>query len=85
MTPSNSLCSKFKLVLEIAVNLIGVIFCLYAAYRSAHKGGPNGRTWGFAYLVLGLVLLLAGVIQFMRRERRNYFREEMSHRRSLVQ
>jgi LPXTG-motif cell wall-anchored protein len=84
MTRRNNLWSTLRFAWEISVAVVGVGCFFYVAYKSAHKGEPNGRTWEIAYLLLGLMLLLTSIIRFLRRKRRNYFKEEIAHRRALV-
>jgi len=56
----------------------------YVVFRFAHSQSPHARSHEIFWLVLCGAWLVKDLVNFLRRNERNPFEDEMAHRRSLV-
>ena len=82
--PQKTLRRSFSSISSLAVAGFGLGGAAYIAFRWRHATSPDARTWAVAWLILCGLCAVVGVIRFLRRNKPDYFADEMSHRRSLV-
>jgi len=66
-------------------NAVAAVYAAWLSVRSMHSLRSDGPLWGKIWLALCAMSVLLGLGRFLYyRNRRDYFAEEMDHRRSLA-